>query len=444
MKDLFRKYNIRAPRYTSYPALPYWNNQINGKNWVDCLKAGLKQESAVDLYIHIPYCEKLCWYCGCNRTISKNKDLARVYVDALINEFKLYQSLAGPFQIRSLHFGGGTPNFLPADSFRKLLGFLSKNFHREEFEGAVEVDPRTCSTEQLQVLASFGFKRISFGVQDFDLEVQKAINRVQPFELVQNVVEKARLAGFEHVNLDLIWGLPKQTLSSVAKTIKQVAQIGPDQISFYSYAHLPEKFAHQKLIRSEDILQGESKRALYELGKKELANYGLREIGMDHYAAKGGVILNAAKERRLTRNFMGYTDKKSKNLLGLGVSAISSNSFAFAQNEKGIPAYLKSLEEQKLPIVAGHLKAGEDHIREELIQNLMCNMQLPKEALAKISGETWVEGKIQEFLSDGLLKETRDSWLVTELGKKFIRSIALVFDEYFPAAAGEVRFSQSV
>lgn len=444
MDHLYKKYDVKAPRYTSYPPMPFWNHKMNSELWTQCLERGLRADGKVDLYIHIPFCEKLCWYCGCNRVITKDQERARVYVEHLIAEFRLYLAKLPNLAIRSLHFGGGTPNFLEPELLDKLLQNISPYFLKDEFEGAIEADPRTCFPEHLKVLAKHGFKRISFGIQDFDSNVQQAINRIQPYAMVEKILEHARLEGFDHVNFDLIWGLPKQSVATVKKSIELVSALKPDQISYYSYAHLPEKFSHQKLIKDEDILQGKQKRELYDQGKILLEEAGYMEIGMDHYAREDSILYRAAKERRLKRNFMGYTDAKAANLLGLGSSSISSNPFGFVQNEKSVEAYEQMIKEGKLPISGGHLNGSEDEIRDGIIQELMCNMKLSEASLQQLRDREEITNKLEEFAEDGLLAKSSDGWQVSDIGKTFIRSIAVVFDEYLPQAGKTKTFSQTV
>ncbi|MEX1098819.1 MAG: oxygen-independent coproporphyrinogen III oxidase, partial [Bacteriovoracaceae bacterium] len=335
MKSLFEKYNQQAPRYTSYPAMPYWKNNMDERDWFSCLEKGLELDPRADMYIHVPFCAKLCWYCGCNRVITKNQSEGDRYLDGLLKELEIYTETFPHLKIRSLHLGGGTPNFLTPKQMRRMLDPFT-SFLSDDFEGAIEVDPRTCTIEQFQLLADFGFTRISFGVQDFDPEVQKAINRIQDFEMVEKVCAEARAAGFKHVNFDLIWGLPKQSPQTIARTVGLSDKLAPEQISFYSYAHLPSRFKHQNLIKASDILEGEDKRKLYDTGKELFEKAGYSEIGMDHYAKKGSVLDLASRQRKLTRNFMGYTDEKAQNLIGLGASAISSNSYGYVQNEKDL------------------------------------------------------------------------------------------------------------
>lgn len=442
-ESLYQKYDIRAPRYTSYPPMPFWNGNMREGQWLDTLRQAFNQRSTLDLYIHIPFCQKLCWYCGCNRVITKSDDKAKSYVEYLLKEFNMYREALPNFKIQSLHFGGGTPNFLEPEVLDMLLKNLSSHFSKT-FEGAIEIDPRTCHPDHLDVLAANGFKRVSFGVQDFDEEVQKAINRVQPFRLVKGLCDLARRKGLDHINLDLIWGLPKQSVETVKETIRLVEEISPEQISYYSYAHLPGKLKHQKLIKDEDILQGEQKRALYDTGKRLLEEAGYSEIGMDHYAKKDSVLYKAKKGGLLTRNFMGYTDKKEDILLGLGASSISNCPGGFAQNEKDLPAYQAKLEAGAFPLAAGHENNAEDFLRNEIIQNLMCNMSIEKGEIKKLKDFEAILPRLDEFADDGLIEESAKGWKVTETGKKFVRSVAAVFDEYLAIGGKGSTFSQTV
>lgn len=441
---LYEKYDIKAPRYTSYPPMPFWNGEMNGEKWARALSKGIAQNPQADLYVHIPFCRKLCWYCGCNRIITRDEGKAREYVAALIKEFEMYAALMPPFKVRSLHFGGGTPNFLEPALLDGFLAKLAANFDSQEFEGAAEIDPRTCDKRHLEVLSAYGFKRVSFGVQDFDQDVQKAINRIQTFELVEQTTSRARRLGFEHVNFDLIWGLPKQTPETVEKTMDAVVELAPEQISYYSYAHLPQRFKHQRLIKSEDILRGERKRELCDRGKELLEAKGYVEIGMDHFAKKGSLLHLAANKGRLKRNFMGYTDKKAPNLLGLGASSISSNDWGFVQNLKDAGAWAQAVDEGRLPIANGHENFGEDAARSEIIQELMCNMRLESADVRALENGGEIIRFLEDVADDGLLERKGGEWLVTPLGKKFVRGVAAAFDSYLPRDNTVKSFSQTV
>src|SRR5690606_12074272 len=281
INELITKYNTSAPRYTSYPPLPFWKNAPNQDTWFSHLAS--KSEDGVDLYVHIPYCEKLCWYCGCNRVITKDHSVEEKLIELLSLEWNLYEKSIGPLKVNSLHLGGGTPTFLSPKNLKKLISALTKN-KSDNFIGSIEVDPRTCTLDHLKTLKELGFQRISLGIQDFDQRVQKSINRYQPVSLVKSLVDHIRALDFESINFDLIYGLPNQTIESVQDTIKIVNELNPDLIAFYGYAHLPSKISNQKLIRSDELPTPELRQKLYETGKELLTSSGLVDIGMDHFA----------------------------------------------------------------------------------------------------------------------------------------------------------------
>jgi len=443
MNHLFKKYDKRTPRYTSYPAMPFWNNQLDVERWSKYLETGVSKSGLVDIYIHIPYCNKLCWYCGCNRIITNNQSKADSYIEALKSEFKLYHSKLPSLKINSIHFGGGTPNFLDVSQMSSLLSTF-KPYLDDNFQGAIEIDPRVCKEEQLELLASFGFKRISLGVQDFDEKVQKAINRIQSVELVKKVCDWARSFGFNHFNFDLIWGLPLQTPETIKETVRLCNLIGPDQISFYSYAHLPDRFKHQRLINDEDIRIGKSKRELYDAGKLEFEKSEYIEIGMDHYAKRGSLMAMALKEKKLTRNFMGYTDKKAPTLIGLGASSISANKYGFVQNEKDVNRYLERISKGESVIEKSHEKQNEDFIREEIIQDVMCNLKIEHKNLKNLNNFESTNEELCKMVDEGLLSKNNSQYEVTDFGKVFVRNVASLFDQYKGRELKGVKFSKSV
>ena len=338
---LLNKYNVAGPRYTSYPTVPYWTDTPSTKLWVDSLKVALRdaeQESVgAALYIHIPFCRSLCTYCGCNNRITRKKDIAGPYIEAVLNEYQLYlkQLQRERIPVSEIHLGGGTPTFLTPEELETLINGIRE--HAEilpDAEFSIEADPRVTTREHLKALQSLGFTRLSLGIQDFDPRVQKIVNRLQSVEMVDELTRQARELGFTSINYDLIYGLPLQTQGSVRDTILAVRELRPDRISFYSYAHVPWiKPAHRRFTE-DDLPVGEEKRALYELGRNLLEECGYREIGMDHFALESDALWKASQQKTLHRNFMGYISRHVRPLIGLGVSSIGDSWSVFAQNEK--------------------------------------------------------------------------------------------------------------
>jgi oxygen-independent coproporphyrinogen-3 oxidase len=442
--QLIQKYNKPGPRYTSYPPVPFWNKKLDGPTWIDHLKKNYEQNPSMDLYVHVPYCESLCYYCGCHRTITKNHNVETPFIEALLKEWSLYQEKLGfSPSINSLHLGGGTPTFLSPENLERLILTITKN-RGPSFVGSIEIDPRTCTREHLKVLAKCGLKRISMGIQDFDPKVQSAINRYQTPELIQEIISSARNLGIESINFDLIYGLPHQSLESIKETMRLVKELSPDLIAFYSYAHLPDRIKNQKLINSNDLPRPELKRQLYETGKSLLEENGFFEIGMDHFAQATSYLYEAHQNNQLHRNFMGYVDKKSSILLGLGPSSISDSGLSFCQNEKNFQAYQRKLEENELPLTHSHLHSTEDTLLQEIILDLMCRQRLHLDKVQNISHLESILKDLMEFEADGIINRLPQEIIITELGKGFTRNVAMSFDSYLREEETKIRFSATI
>lgn len=435
--DLVEKYNKPGPRYTSYPTVPYWNNDLEPTVWIQQLQQQIAlardKNLGAALYIHIPFCKILCTYCGCNTQVVRNESILADYVDAVLQEWDLYHehlNLSNPIQLEELHLGGGTPNILPVPILEKLLaGILKRVDVLPDHEFSIEIDPRSTSEEQLQLLYDFGFRRISIGVQDFDPVVMKVVNRVQSVEQVQIATQLARKIGFKSVNFDLIYGLPCQTKDSIKMTFERVRELSPDRIAFYSYAHVPWIKAGQRLFAEEDIPVGVAKRQLYELGRELLLTNGYHEIGMDHFAQEGDTLFISAKQKSLHRNFMGYTNKERIPLMALGASAIGDTWTALAQNEKNYRLYQDKVVNRQFPIIHGHLLNDEDKILRRHILNLMTKMEttwsptnLWTDWLDKVTP------LLNEFKTDGLITLEAGKCQITPLGEPFVRNICMAFD----------------
>src|SRR6478735_10261185 len=349
---LLQKYNVPVPRYTSYPTVPGWKSAICISDWRTSFQnrfAFCNNTQGISLYIHLPFCESLCTYCGCNKKITTNHSVEEEYLNSIEKEWKLYRKMMRQTPvIRELHLGGGTPTFFSPKNLERLLKFILKNsILHPKHEFSIEGHPNNTTPEHLKTLYNHGFRRISYGVQDNDPEVQRVINRIQPFENVRAATENARSIGFTSINFDLIYGLPKQTLQSMETTINKIIELKPDRIAFYSYAHVPWTSKAQRLFDESDLPGAEEKILLYLKGKELLMKNGYVDIGMDHFALPSDELYLAWKSGRLHRNFMGYTTQNSGLLLGLGVSSISDTGNAFAQNQKALHDYYTSINEGK-------------------------------------------------------------------------------------------------
>lgn len=432
--ELIKKYDQPGPRYTSYPPLPFWNHEAEQERWLKDLQAAYKVEGAAQLYLHIPYCEQLCYYCGCNRVISKEHSSENKYIQALLSEWSIYVNTLGKINVNGIHLGGGTPTYLSPDNLRYLITELkaTANF-TQDFYGTIEVDPRVTTLEHLKVIADLGFKRISMGIQDFDPNVQKAINRIQPFEKVKEFTQMARDLKIPSINFDLIFGLPLQTEESIRTTMSLVTEIKPDTIAFYSYAHVPWKIKHQKILEKYEMASGHEKMKFYETGKEILLNSNYEELGFDHFTLQEDPLYIAYKDQSLQRNFMGYTTKSSNILIGLGASSISSSKNRFVQNEKNASKYIQAMEEKKLCLVDGHIHSELDFTIEEIVQSIMCQNKADlKHLLDLYSSEMreMVLNKLEELKSDQLITFDNNYLEVTKTGKDFLRPICMALDFY--------------
>ena len=376
--SLIQKYNVAGPRYTSYPTVPYWENEVfTAGQWLDSLVKSYNESNereGISLYIHLPFCESLCTFCGCHKRITKRHEMEQPYIDAVLKEWRLYTELFSTKPIvKEIHLGGGTPTFFaPAELERLINGIFERAERAPHYEFSFEGHPNNTTEAHLRTLYRLGFRRVSYGVQDYSAKVQKAIHRIQPFEKVQQVTELARQIGYTSVSHDLVFGLPFQTLDDVLFTIDKSNSLRPDRIAFYSYAHVPWiKGNGQRGFKDEDVPTGEVKRRLYEEGKERLLQVGYAEIGMDHFALPTDSMYKAFQAHQLHRNFMGYTASKTQLMIGLGMSAISDSWYAFAQNEKELEAYYARLDRNEIPVCKGHILNYEDLIIRRHILNLM-------------------------------------------------------------------------
>ncbi|MDI1254950.1 MAG: oxygen-independent coproporphyrinogen III oxidase [Flavobacterium sp.] len=433
--SLIQKYNVPGPRYTSYPTVPYWDCiDFDAQSWEQVIKNSFikNDNKGISLYIHLPFCESMCTFCGCHKRITKNHNMETPYIKALLKEWRLYCNILSEKPIiTSIHLGGGTPTFFSSKNLEDLInGILSYAIKPINCDMSFEGHPNNTTREHLQKLFELGFRRVSFGVQDYSLRVQEAIKRIQPFHNVAKATLAAREIGFTSIGHDIIFGLPFQTLDDVIDTIEKTKSLRPDTIAFYSYAHVPWlKGNGQRGFAESDLPQDATKRTLYETGKKLLETNGYFEIGMDHFALPEDPLFKAMEQGLLHRNFMGYSTCDSTIMIGLGVSAISDSWDGFAQNTKNLDDYYQMLEWNKLPIIKGHLLTPEDLIIRKHILNLMCRFQtswsgndLYFEELPQVLEE------LREMKKDGLVNIKTDRLTVTDAGKPFIRNICMAFD----------------
>ena len=439
LSALLAKYDVAVPRYTSYPAVPHWRDVPDAATWFAALDAAISEESSsLAVYVHLPFCETLCTFCGCNTVITKNHDRSAPYVDVVLAELDIYLRHVERLRQRpvsQLHLGGGTPTFLPADALKQLLGGLAERLpHRAGgYEGSVEVDPRVTTADHLAAMRAHGLTRISLGVQDFDTEVLRLVNRPQPFDLTARLCELARAAGYESINFDLIYGLPGQTPEKMARLAEQVISLRPDRLAVYSFARVPWIKPAQRKFKDEDVPVAEAKRALYEVLRDRLLGAGYEEIGMDHFALPHDTLARSAREGTLHRNFMGYTDRRTTALLGLGVSAISETPACYHQNEKVITVYERLVAQGEVPTLRGHILSEDDRHRADLIRTLMTSGRAPltpaeqQAALAELA----------DLVRDGIVLIEEAELRVPPKGRPFIRNVAAFFDTYLRSATKE-------
>jgi oxygen-independent coproporphyrinogen III oxidase len=450
---LIRKYNVAAPRYTSYPTVPFWDEKgISRADWQASFRRAFdesNEQEGISLYIHLPFCESLCTFCGCHKHISKRHEVEQPYIAAVLKEWALYLDLLPTrVRIKELHLGGGTPTFFSADNLRQLItGILQRADIAEDAEFSFEGHPMNTTYEQMQTLYDLGFRRCSFGVQDYAQDVQKAINRVQPFGLVKAATEAARQIGYTSVSHDLVFGLPKQNLQNVIDTIKKTGELMPDRIAFYSYAHVPWiKGVGQRGFDENDLPKDEEKRALYEAGKQLFAELGYTEIGMDHFALPTDSLHKSMTNNTLHRNFMGYTSGKTRLMLGLGMSAISDSWYGFAQNLKTVAEYQDCVNRGELPIFRGHSLTEEDLIIRQHILNIMCRFETDwaePSTYAPIFEQ--LPQRLATMVADGLLTLTPTSLRLTEAGIPFVRNVCMQLDaRLLRTQVREKMFSKSI
>lgn len=449
--SLISKYNVPVPRYTSYPTVPFWDKTPTEEEWLREVKrtfSATNKKEGISLYIHLPFCESLCTYCACNTRITVNHKVETPYINALLQEWQIYlNNFDEKPIIKELHLGGGTPTFFSAQNLHLLLiDILNSAEIAPDAEFSFEAHPANTSMDHLVTLHKLGFKRISFGIQDFDLKVQDAINRYQSFEEVETIVKQAREAGYRSINFDLVYGLPFQTLEGITETLNKVIELKPERIAFYSYAHVPWIKPGQRKFTEKDLPVDAVKRSLYEKGREMFLANEYSEVGMDHFALKTDLLHLSAQNKTLHRNFMGYTPNHTKLLIGLGASSISDSWTGFIQNIKTVEEYQKMIGLGHLAIFKGHHLDQEDLVLRKHILNVMCNGNTSWKNKEDQCNEIYfVIKRLKEMKKDGLVLLEPFELKVTPEGAAFLRNICMCFDARYWAKTPEAKiFSSAV
>ncbi len=433
-----KKYNVPGPRYTSYPPAVHFKPVENEEFVTSLLRADGAADRDLSLYFHLPFCRTLCWYCGCHTVITKNQSRSATYVEYLDKEMRLVSRIVNPKRrVTQIHFGGGTPTFLLPGEIRSLGASLRSHFDiATDVEAGVEIDPRRLTIDHVAALREIGMNRVSLGVQDFDPDVQSAVNRVQPFERTREVVDWIRSAGFQSLGIDLIYGLPHQSADSFRKTLELTLSLNPDRLALFSYAHVPWVKPAQRLLKTDTMPSAEVKLAILKLGVETLTGEGYAYIGMDHFAKRGDELEIAQREGKLQRNFQGYSTRAGADIYGFGVSSISQTPAMYWQNVKDTDRYYASLDEGRLPIANGYVLTGEDRIRREVIMRLMCDRKLDFRSMSARLGfdfESYFKPElaaVQALEADGLVRPLEGGFDLTDLGLLLIRNVAMCFDGY--------------
>jgi len=436
--EMIRRYEGKGPRYTSYPtALSF--TPIKHDQFITHAIQCKDVTDPISLYVHVPFCERLCFYCGCNKIVTQQKEKADPYIDALKQEMGIISPYFKKRKVQQLHFGGGTPNYLTKEQFQQVITNLQKHFDlnmTREGEYSIEVDPRTLTTEQVSHYRKLGINRISMGIQDFDPKVQDAINRVQTYEEVEEIVNAARGCGYKSISFDLIYGLPYQSVETFTETLKQVVELNPDRIAVFNYAHLPDRFKAQKLIDSDSIPSSATKLDLLHLTIQKLMEAGYVYIGMDHFAKADDELCEAQRAGTLQRNFQGYSTHNELDLVGLGASSISLVQGLYSQNAKGLKLYQNFLKQGILPTEKGYQLNQDDELRKDLIMTLACQYQIDYQAFEQkynIHFHHYFEqelASLSHFAEDGMINLNENSLVINQSGRLLIRSICMAFDAH--------------
>ncbi len=453
--EIINKFDVSGPRYTSYPTADRFVEAFSSEQYIEVLQnrgvGGMVLP--LSIYVHIPFCESLCFYCACNKVITKRHERGAEYLQYLRKEIALYSPYIGAGQVvNSVHLGGGTPTFFTDKELSELMGMLREAFTLAEGgEYSIEIDPRTVDAKRLAHFASLGFNRLSFGVQDIEPAVQKAVHRIQPVHNIFDLVDDARSLGFDSINIDLIYGLPKQTPHTFSKTVDTVnTLLKPDRIALYAYAHLPERFKPQRSIQLEDLPKPHEKVSMLSNAMEAFQKAGYVYIGMDHFALPGDELVEAKRLGKLHRNFQGYSTQPNCDLIGLGVSAIGGVGASYSQNAKTLEGYYDDLDQNRFPVARGLALSHDDLVRREVIMALMCQGGLQFESIELsflIDFKTYFSTELdalQCMVSDGLVEVESNAIQVTTLGWFFVRGIALLFDRYLQTDNNRTRFSKII
>ncbi len=452
--DLIHKYDKAGPRYTSYPTAPMFHTGIGAQDYAASLARAANRDAPVSLYLHVPFCDTVCYYCGCNKIATKQRERATPYVDHLLKEIDMLADAVGDRRVvTQLHWGGGTPTFLNEAQIRALMQRLHARFRfapDEAGEYGIEIDPRECDAGMVKFLREAGFNRMSMGVQDFDPAVQKAVNRIQSKEETLAVLEAARRHGFQSINIDLMYGLPLQTVESFNRTLDDIIAFSPDRIALFNYAHLPHMFMPQRRINEADLPAPEEKLRILKHSIDRLLGAGYVFIGMDHFAKPDDELTVAQREGKLYRNFQGYSTHADAELLGLGITSIGYVDGAFWQNIKTLDEYHEAVDAGRFPVFRGYRLSDEDHLRRHVIMRLMCDFALDFADVSRrfdIDFQQHFAGEMAELADmekDGLIALEENRLTVLPAGRLLIRNIAMIFDEYLRKRAQQVKFSKVI
>ena len=449
---LIAKYDRAGPRYTSYPTAPQFHERFTAAHYRELALASNAGGRPLSLYFHIPFCDTVCFYCACNKIITKNRRRAGPYLERLLREIELQGALFDRSRpVVQLHWGGGTPTFLSHDELRQLMGIVKKHFTLvPDGEYSIEVDPRKVDEATVALLGELGFNRMSVGIQDFNPDVQKAVNRVQSEDETRLVIDAARAHGFKSVSVDLIYGLPKQNVISFNRTLEQILSLSPDRLSIYNYAHLPSLFKPQRRIVDAQLPSGETKLQILQLAIRRLTDAGYVYIGMDHFAKPTDELTTAQRQGRLHRNFQGYSTYAECDLLAFGVSAIGKVGPTYAQNVKTLDEYYDILDTGRLPVLRGIELTPDDLLRRAIIQALMCHFELSIESIEiahLVDFKTYFEAELADLreMEKGGLLQIDDQWItVLPAGRMLVRAIAMVFDRYLRSDRERTRYSKVI
>jgi oxygen-independent coproporphyrinogen-3 oxidase len=438
--ELLKKYDRPGPRYTSYPPAPAFSKDFGPDDYKDAIIENNRENptNVLSLYFHIPFCDTLCYFCGCNMLVTHNRATIRKYLDYLKREVEMVcEFLSSGRKVTQLHWGGGTPSYLNPDEIKELGDFINERFEFvDDPEVGVEIDPRGLTYEHMKAFREVGFNRISMGVQDFDPRVQKAVNRIQPEEITRQAIDWARELGFKSINLDLIYGLPFQTVESFEKTLDKVIELSPERLAVFNFAYVPWLKPHQRVIKKEDLPTPDVKLKILKMTIEKLTEAGYVYIGMDHFAKPDDELAIAQREKTLYRNFQGYSTRAGADLYAFGMSAISQFQNIYAQNYKELKDYYSRIDEGKFPTAVGYRMSQDDIIRKHVIMRLMCDMELTKSEVEEkfnIKFDDYFADSIQklnEFVEDGLVELSGDKIKVSLMGRLVIRNIAMCFDAY--------------